>query len=180
MAGTMTHNILLTWLQGGKNFAYLPTGQEEEGRMTPTLPPFLRPGSLHSLTFRRMLCDPSVFYCIWFWPRADAKNTKPDHDEKGLHRHTIPSFASSKSPFELQLGSRETLHDSFPKTEVERCPRRNQCRAARTAWVRCEPSTSWRDLRTGELVRSSRRRPQPFLLNHCRSEHNRTCLPGPL
>ena len=34
--------------------------------------------------------------------------------------------------------------------------------------------------KTGELARSSRRRAQPFLLTHCRSEGNRTCLPGPL
>ena len=57
-------------------------GSAEERRMTPTLPPFVRPGSLHSPTFCWMLCDPSVFYRIWFWPSADAENTKPDHDEK--------------------------------------------------------------------------------------------------
>ena len=53
--------------------------------MTPTLSPFLRPGSLHSPLF--VEC-----YAI----------------EKSLHRRTIPSFASFKSPFELQLGSLET------------------------------------------------------------------------
>ena len=148
--------------------------------MTPTLPPFLRPGSLHSPTFCWMLCDPSVFYRIWFWPSADAENTKPDHDEKSLHRHTISSFAWSKSPFELQLGSRETPHASHPETVEERCPRRNQRRAARAAWVRCEPSTPRRDPKTGELARSSRRRAQPFPLIHCRSEDNQACLPGPL
>ena len=73
-------------------------------------PPFVRPGSLQSPTFCWMLFDPSVFYRIWFWPSADAENTKPDHDEKSLHRHTIPYFASSKSPFGLQLGSQETPH----------------------------------------------------------------------
>ena len=89
-------------------------------------PPFLRPGSLHSPTFCWMLCDPSIFYHIWFWPSADAENTKPDHDEKSLHRHTIPCFASSKSPFGLQLGSRETPNASHPETEEERCLPRNQ------------------------------------------------------
>ena len=58
----------------GGTFAYLPgieswrthafDAMEEEGRITLTLPPFLRPGSLHSPTFRQMLCDPSVFYHI--------------------------------------------------------------------------------------------------------------------
>ena len=92
----------------------------------------------------------------------------------------IPSFASSKSPFELQLESRETPQASHPETEEEPCLRRNQRRAARAVWVRCEPSTPRRDPRTGELARSSRRHAQPFLLTHCRSEHNRACLPGPL
>ena len=127
-----------------------------------------------------MLCDPSVFYRIWFWPSADAENTKPDHVEKSLHRHTIPCFASSRSPFELQLGSRETPHASPPETEEERCQRRNQCRAARAVWVRCEPSTPRRDLRTVELARSSRRRAQSFLPTQCRSERNRACLLGSL
>ena len=146
--------------------------------MTPTLPPFVRPGSLHSPTFCWMLCDPSVFYCIWFWPSADAENTKPDHDEKSLHRHTIPCFASSKSPFGLLLGSRETPHASHHETEEERCLRRNQRRAARAVWVRCEPSTPRRDPKTGGLARSSRRRAQPFLPSHCRSEGNQACLPA--
>ena len=66
------------------------------------------------------------------------------------------------------------------KRRKERCPRRNQRRAARAAWVRCEPSTPRRDPKTGELARSSRRRAQPFLLSHCCSEGNQACLPGPL
>ena len=82
-------------------------------------------------------------------------------------------FASSRSPFELQLGSRETPHASHPETEEERCLRRNQRRAAQAVWVRSEPSTR-------RLTRSSRRRAQPFLPTHCRSEGNRACLPGPL
>ena len=97
-----------------------------------------------------------------------------------MHRHTIPCFASTRSPFELQLGSRETPHASHPETEEERCLRRNQRRAARAVWVRCEPSTPRRDPKTGELARSGRRRAQPFLPSHCRSEGNRACLPGPL
>ena len=146
--------------------------------MTPTFPPFLRPGSLHSPPFCWMLCDPSVFYRIWFWPSADAENTKPDHDEKSLHRHTIPCFASSKSPFGLQLRSRETPYVSHPETEEERCLRRNQHRAAQAVSVRCEPSTPRRDSKTGEFARSSWRRAQPFLPGHCRSEGNQACLPG--
>ena len=146
--------------------------------MTPTLPPFVRPGSLQSPTFCWMLCDPSVFYRIWFWPSADAENTKPDHDEKSLHPHTIPCFASSKSPFGLQLGSRETPHASHHETEEERCLRRNQRRAAQAFWVRCESSTPWRDPKTGRLTRSSRRHAQPFLPTHCCSEGNQACLPG--
>ena len=141
MTGTMTHNILLTRFQGGKTILLTRDGvpkdpyrrrhgSAEEGKMTPTLPPFVRPGSLNSLTFCWMLCDPSVFYHIWFWPSADAENTNPDHNEKSLHLHTIPCFASSKSPFGLQLGSRETPHASHHETEEERCLRRNQRRAA--------------------------------------------------
>ena len=179
MTRTITHNILLTTFQGGKILLTrdgVPKdpycrrhGPAEEGRMTPTLPPFLRPGSLHSPTFCWMLCDPSVFYCILFWPSADAENTKLDHDGKSLNRHTIPCFASSKSPFGLQLGSREIPH---AETEEERCQRRNQRWAARAIWVRCEPSTPRRDPKTGELARSRRRRAQPFLLTHCRNERN--------
>ena len=36
-------------------------GLEEEVKMTPILPPFVRPGSLHSPTFCRLLCDPRFF-----------------------------------------------------------------------------------------------------------------------
>ena len=60
MAVTMTHNILLTRLQEARKFFLLTRGgvpkdpyrrrhgQAEEWRMTSTLPPFLRPGLLHS------------------------------------------------------------------------------------------------------------------------------------
>ena len=164
----MTHNILLTRFQGEKVLLTKDGvskdpyrrrhGPAEEGRMTPILLPFLLPGSLHSPTFCWMLCDPSVFYRIWFWPSADSENTKPDHDEKSLHRHTIPCFASSRSPFDLQLGSRETPHASHSETEEECCLRRNQRRSARDVWVGCEPSTPRHYPKTGELARSSRRR----------------------
>ena len=60
----------------------------------------------------------------------------------------------------------------------EYCPWRNQRRAARAAWVRCEPSTPRRDPKMGELARNSRRRAQPFLVIHCCSEDNQACLPG--
>ena len=52
-----------------------------------------------------------------FFYTSDAKNTKPDHNEKSLHRHTIPSFALSKSPFGLQLGfdASHQLPDVIPK-----------------------------------------------------------------
>ena len=110
---------------------------------------------------------------------TNQPSNQPDHDEKSLHRHTIPCFASSRSSFGLQLGSRETPHASHPETEEEPCLRRNQRRAARAVWVRCEPSTPRRDPKTGELARSSKRHIQLFLLNHCRSQHNQACLPGP-
>ena len=186
----MTHNILLTkdW---GTMKTYLlgvgprstrtvdAMGRKRRERWLQHFPPFVWPGSKHSPTFCWMLCDPSVFYRIWSWPLAGAERTISDHDEKSLHRHTIPSFVSSKSPFWLQLGSRETPHASHPETEVRRCVRRNQHRTARTVWVRCEPSTPRRDAKTGELARNSRRRPQPFPPSHCRKESNRGgCLPG--
>ena len=159
----MTHSILLTRFQGEKPILLSRDGVPkdpyrkrhrlaEEGRMTPTLLPFLRQGSLHSPTFCWMFCDPSIFYRIWFWLSADVENTKPDHDEKSLHHHTIPCFAWSKSPFELQLRLRETPYASHPETEEERCLRCNQRQAARAIWVRCEPSTPRRDPKTDELV----------------------------
>ena len=67
-----------------------------------------------------------------------------------------------------------------PRNGEKHCPRRNQRQAAQAVWVRCEPSTPRRDPRTGEPARSSRRRAQPFLPSHCRSERNWACLPSPL
>ena len=49
-------------------------------------------------------------------------------------RHTIPSFASSKSPFSPQLKSRETPHASHLDTESQYCSRRKQRRAAQAVW----------------------------------------------
>ena len=82
--------------------------------------------------------------------------------------------------FWLQLGSRETPHASHSGTVAKRCPRRNQRRATRAVWVRCEPLTPRCDPRKDEPAHSSRRRAQPFLPSHCHSECNQTCLPGPL
>ena len=81
----------------------------------------------------------------------------------------IQSLVSRRptSPFGLQLGSRETPHASHHETEEERCLRRNQRRAARAVWVRCELSTPRRDPKTGGLACSSRRRAQPFLSSYC-------------
>ena len=76
MAVTTTHKIVLSKFQEGKNFRQLnrdgvpmdpyrrPHELEEEGSMTQTLPPFLRPGSLHSPSFFRMLWDPGFVYRI--------------------------------------------------------------------------------------------------------------------
>ena len=54
-------------LTGGgvpKNPDHCRRAPEEEGRMTPTLPPFVRPGWLHTPTFCGMLCGPSSFHLI--------------------------------------------------------------------------------------------------------------------
>ena len=75
--------------------------------------------------------------------------------------------------------ARNTISFS-PWNGGRRCLRRNQRQAVQAVWVRYEPSTPRRDPKTGELARSSRRRAQPFLLGHCRSEGNQVCLPGPL
>ena len=60
-------------------------------------------------------------------------------------QNQIPCFASSKSPFGLQLGLRETPHASHHETEEERCLRRNQRLAARPkAYVDLQPlGLSW-------------------------------------
>ena len=86
----------------------------------------------------------------------------------------------SKSPFWLQLGSRETPPASHPETEAKRCPQCNQRQAVWATWVWCELFTSRRDPRTGELTCSSRRHAQSFLPSHCCSKHSRAYLSGPL
>ena len=71
----MAHNILLTREIGRQTMLHTEGGvpkdpvcscyvQEKEGRMTPTMPPFVRPGSFYVPTFCQMLCGPSVFYHI--------------------------------------------------------------------------------------------------------------------
>ena len=82
---------------------------------------------------------------------------------------TIPFFASAKSPFEPQLGSRETPPVSRFSTEGQPYPRHNQCRAALTVWDRCRLSTPRCDSKTGGSACSSKRRAQPFLLDPCGS-----------
>ena len=185
MTGTMTDNILLTRLQG-KKLCLLTGGipkdpyrrrheRAEEGRMTPTLPPFVRPGCSTHLLLNVMRSK--HFYRIDFDPQLVPKIQNQIAMRK-VFRHTIPSFACSKSPFELQPGSRETPHASHPETEEERCPRRNQRRAARAAWVRCEPSTPRRDPKTG--TRSVVEGVLSRFSIHWRSEDNQACLLGPL
>ena len=96
-------------------------------------------------------------------------------------------FASSYNPFSRvsQITIRAAARIARNTTRIspwngeERCPWRNQRRAARIAWVQWEPSTPRRDPRTGGLVRSGRCA-QPFFPDHCRSEHNRACLPRTL
>ena len=143
--------------------------------------PFVRPGSLQSSTFCWMLCDPSVFYRIWFWPSADAENTKPDHDEKSLHRHTIPCFASSKSPFGLQLGSRETHHTLLTvkrrKNVVYDVTNVEQHELFGFDASRPLPDVIPKRTDSLAVVEGVLR---PFLPSHCRSEGNQACLPGPL
>ena len=123
-----------------------------------------------------MLCDPSVFLSHLILTLSLKCKTR-SRREKFASSYKIPCFASSKSPFEVQLGSQQTPHASHPETEEGRCLWHNQRRGARAT---CEPSTPRRDPRASELVRSSRRHAQSFLPNHCRSEHSRACLPGPL
>ena len=113
-----------------------------------------------------------------FDPKQMPWRTKSDHDEKNLHRQTILSFASSKSLLWLLLELRETPHASHIETEVKRCLRRDQRRAARATWVQCMPSTLRYDSKSDELACCSKKRAQPFLLSHCRSKDNRACLPG--
>ena len=84
-----TKNLLT---KGGapKDLDHRRHAQEEERKMTPTLPPFVRPGSLHISTFCRMLWCPSDFYRIWFWLNWCLKNKIRSQWKK---------FAPSYNPF---------------------------------------------------------------------------------
>ena len=133
--------------------------------MTLTLPPF-RTTSLAACTHllsnvMRDILSHLILTLSW------CLKKKSDHDEKSLHHHTTPSFASSKSPFWLHLGLWETPRASHPDTEVIPCLWRNQCWATQAAWVQCEPSIPRRDSKTGDLARSNRRRALPFIPSHC-------------
>ena len=189
--GTMTHNILLTRLQGKKQF-YLPGMGSLRTRTVDAMGRQRREGWLQHcpLSYDQARCShPPFAECYAIQAFSIASDFDPQLMPKIQNQITMrkvciviqsPCFASSKSPFGLQLGSRETPHASHRDTEEERCLRRNQRRAARAVWVRCEPSTPRRDPKTGGLARSSRRRAQPFLPSHCCSEGNQACLPGPL
>ena len=107
-------------------------------------------------------------------------SARSDHDKKRLHPHTIPCFASAKSPFWPQLGLRGTPRISHPDTEGQHCLRCNQHRAAQADWDWCEPSTPWLDSRTGGPARSRRKRSKPFPFNHFYCGDNRACLPSTL
>ena len=135
MTGPMTHNTLLTRGKGKQIKTKLTRGgipkepvhhsheQEREGRLTPTLLPFVRPSLLHASTFRRMLCGPKRFLSDLILTLNWCLRKESDREEKSLHYHTIPSFASPKSPFGPQLGSRKTPPVSQLSTEDHYCPR---------------------------------------------------------
>ena len=152
----------LTWveiLRDSKRFRHV---HEIGERITLILLPFLPPVLQHVSTFWWILCGPSIFYHIWSWPSADNLR-ESDHDHQNLRRHTIPYSTSSKSPFWLRLGSRETPQVSHPSTEAKHCLRRNHRRRARAVWDRCKLSTPPRDSKTGKPTCSCRRREKPFL-----------------
>ena len=65
---------------------------------------------------------------------------KSNRYQKSLDRHTIPSDASSKSPFKPRIRSPETPFVSHLSTEDQCCRRRMVRRAARTIWDWCELS----------------------------------------
>ena len=109
MTGTMTHKILLTRFQEilltrdgvPKNPYRGRHGPAEEGRITPTWPPFLRPGSLHSPTFTEC-------YAI------QAFSIASDFDSKLIpkiqNQITMRKFASSYNPLfrVVQITIRDT------------------------------------------------------------------------
>ena len=80
---------------------------------------------------------------------SDFDLKESDHDQKSLHPHTIPFFASSKSSFTLRLGSWETSNVSHLFTEDQHCLRRIPSRAEQTPR---------RDSKTGGPARCCRSR----------------------
>ena len=130
--------------------------QLEEGRMTPTLPLILRPGSLHSSTFCRMLCCflshliLTLSWCLKYKTRSRWEK-----------------FASASNPFfrDVQITiraaariTRNTTHFSPRKRRKNVLHNENNVEQHELLGVRCEPPTPWRDPRTGELARSGRKR----------------------
>ena len=103
------------------------------------------------------------------------KRKESDPEKKSLHRHKISSIASSKLPFWPRIGSRKIPPVSQLSIEDQHYLRRNQRRAV---WNQFRPSTLRCDYKTSGLVCSSRRRAISYFLDHCRSEHNRACLPS--
>ena len=80
MTGKMTQNILLTsekkeqtnlltqvWVP--KDSVHSHHAQEEDGMMAPTLPPFVRPGSLHARTFVESYTIQAIFIASDFDPK---------------------------------------------------------------------------------------------------------------
>ena len=94
-----------------------------------------------------------------------------------FHCHTIPSYRSSKSPFGLWLGLRETPHVSHLSMEGQHCLLCNQHQAT---WGRCKQSTPQHHSKTGKPTHSSRRHPQQFLPKHCHSGANQIYMLSPL
>ena len=103
--GQWLTNILLTRFQGGKKQSYLPgvgslrtrtvdamSRQRREG-WTPNVAPF-RTTRLAACTHLLAECYAIQAFSIAsdFDPQLMPKIQKPDHDEKSLHRHTIPCF----------------------------------------------------------------------------------------
>ena len=75
-------------------------------------PPFVGCYAVHAFSFASEI-DPKLM------PKEKNQITK------SMHRYTMLSSASSKSPFWLRLRSLETLHASHLDTEVTHCLRRN-------------------------------------------------------
>ena len=130
MTGTMTHNILLTRFQREK--VLLTKEGSLRTRTVDAMGRQRREGWLQHcpLSYDQARCiHPPFVECYAMQAFSIASDFDPqlmpkiqnqmrNHDEKSLHCHTIHCFASSRSPFKLQLGSWETPQ--------ERCLWRNQ------------------------------------------------------